>query len=422
MERTVVVENVDYNIMTSNYSDFIIDLQSRLAEHPEQANFHGRPVLARQCHPKQPARWLYINLVGENNDRATLAVRDDNVYLIGFRNLNGKWFHLGFSLRSVPILPEPSTFLECDVTYRSLLGGNVKDVLVRVDVRKISVIHAVHRLSGYAQRRCGVDGATKRDLARLIVVICESARMAAHYNTVNDGWLIRNRQIRLDLWHVDYLWNWGLMSWVVQQQGGKMWPIRLINSGINSISEALAVLQLLLNTARRPLPDLPRASPPPPVLYLPRQAAPAVPCPPAPPLWLPSPSVPSSLALHVPLFHASSLERWSPTALAMAPPSLPLRVPFFHASSVEEKTPAASTDGDEGSTVDYCVGRLLVEVLAVWSSFDSCTIAVFDGKRGQIIYENHRGDHDGIHDSQVRRTEYIYGLSPSHNIKDFGWI
>ncbi|XP_015616112.1 60 kDa jasmonate-induced protein [Oryza sativa Japonica Group] len=328
MERTVVVENVDYNIMTSNYSDFIIDLQSRLAEHPEQANFHGRPVLARQCHPKQPARWLYINLVGENNDRATLAVRDDNVYLIGFRNLNGKWFHLGFSLRSVPILPEPSTFLECDVTYRSLLGGNVKDVLVRVDVRKISVIHAVHRLSGYAQRRCGVDGATKRDLARLIVVICESARMAAHYNTVNDGWLIRNRQIRLDLWHVDYLWNWGLMSWVVQQQGGKMWPIRLINSGINSI------------------------------------------------------------------------KRWSPTALAMAPPSLPLRVPFFHASSVEEKTPAASTDGDEGSTVDYCVGRLLVEVLAVWSSFDSCTIAVFDGKRGQIIYENHRGDHDGIHDSQ----------------------
>ncbi|XP_066161507.1 60 kDa jasmonate-induced protein [Oryza sativa Japonica Group] len=439
----VRVEDVNYNIMADDYSKFIEDLRKKLANHPHKEMIHDVPVLARQQSPRQPARWMYINLVGRKKDRATVAVRDDNVYLMGFRNMNGEWFHLGFSKWSVPILPESSKFLECDVAYRNLLdvpqGEQVMSRLVEVELRKTVVLDAVHRLSRYTQRGQDdrIDRFTKRDLARLIIVICESARMRPHYTTVNKGF-VHDETTSLTKLHVFYLWNWGLMSRALRQ-GWRPWPIRLVE-------DARAVVQLLLNAAAAM-----------PLRMTETEAA------------------SSSFANDMPFASSAFLDVMhfasSPDEMAFA--SLPFLdwMDFDYSNTkakateaneqpaaiddmapVNDEEPAVTTDDlaweyheesaasddiddlasedheesaasddfapvvdEEPAATDYedeftgqVHGRRLVELLAVSSDFDSFMISIFDGKRGQIVYNHHQGHHTVIHDSQVCITRGCY--------------
>uniref|UniRef100_A0A0E0BFR4 rRNA N-glycosidase n=1 Tax=Oryza glumipatula TaxID=40148 RepID=A0A0E0BFR4_9ORYZ len=226
----VRVENVEFNVRTGNYPEFMNNLRDRLAEHPHLDEVYaGCPVLAVQRCPKQPARWMYINL-----------------------NLKGQWFHMGFSGMSKPILPEPSTFLGCDGSYPSLLGGrdedDVKNMLVNdIDLRQVVLLDAVHKLSGYEQPPGpygAADDDTKLDLVHLTVVFCEGARMALHYDAVNDG------QISLNERQVDYLRNWWLMSRALLQDEKTPWPRRLSSeTGINDDEQARRVVLLVLNTS-----------------------------------------------------------------------------------------------------------------------------------------------------------------------------
>uniref|UniRef100_A0A0D3HIM2 rRNA N-glycosidase n=1 Tax=Oryza barthii TaxID=65489 RepID=A0A0D3HIM2_9ORYZ len=327
----VRVEDVEFNVRTGNYPEFMNNLRDRLAEHPDLDDVYaGCPVLAMQRCPKQPARWMYINLVGNGDDRATLAVRDDNVSLVGFRNLKGQWFHMGFSGMSKPILPEPSTFLGCDGSYPSLLGGrdedDVKNMLVNdIDLRQVVLLDAVHKLSGYAQPP-GPNGAadddTKLDLVHLTVAFCEAARMALHYDAVNAF----DRQISLNERQVDYLRNWWLMSRALLQDETAPWPRRLSSeTGINDDEQARRVVLLVLNT---------------------------------------------STTVHV---HGAAERRL-----------------YFRTG------PEAAAAAGRG-------GRF-VEVLAATAGFGSCTIAVFDGKRGQILYRPHHQRHYTNYQNEYNKT------------------
>uniref|UniRef100_A0A0E0IYN2 rRNA N-glycosidase n=1 Tax=Oryza nivara TaxID=4536 RepID=A0A0E0IYN2_ORYNI len=333
----VRVENVEFNVRTGNYPEFMNNLRDRLAEHPDLDDVYaGCPVLAMQRCPKQPARWMYINLVGNGDDRATLAVRDDNVNLIGFRNLKGQWFHMGFSGMSKPILPEPSTFLGCDGSYPSLLGGrdedDVKNMLVNdIDLRQVVLLDAVHKLSGYEQPPDpygAADDDTKLDLVHLTVVFCEGARMALHYDAVNDG------QISLNERQVDYLRNWWLMSRALLQDETTPWPRRLSSeTGINDDEQARRVVLLVLNT---------------------------------------------STTVHV---HGAAERRRSDWLYFRTDPEA-----------------AAAGAGQTGH------GGRFVEVLAATAGFGSCTIAVFDGKRGQILYRPHHQRHYTNYQNEYNKT------------------
>lgn len=130
------VDEMTYRFEEETYATFIDQFRRKLAEHDdaERNDVRGHPVLPKQKSGFQPARWFHINLERNNGERTTLAVRDDNVYLIGFKNQSGRWYEFGYSgnqisptagrrERSMRMLGpplqngEPSTFLECGSNY-----------------------------------------------------------------------------------------------------------------------------------------------------------------------------------------------------------------------------------------------------------------------------------------------------------------
>ncbi|XP_066341340.1 60 kDa jasmonate-induced protein-like [Miscanthus floridulus] len=255
-----------------DYADFIMKLRCHLARHigKVKEDVEGHPVLAEQRTPAHPARWIYIHLAISGEDsQVILAVRDDNVYLVGFGNYDQQqedrkrrrvWYEFGFEGASTRLLLG-STFLECDFDYPSLLGGSSYKLKRDVDLCKGKVMEAVRWLSAYKQSsRTGrrfVDDDTKRVLARLIVVVCESARMIPHFNTVNNSWRQSTyAETMLDEQQVCYLLNWANMSqalmewkWYRENRGeDDYWPQDLTErvADVNNSDEALRVVQLLL--------------------------------------------------------------------------------------------------------------------------------------------------------------------------------
>lgn len=97
--------HVDFNL-NGDYAAFIKSLREKFADNKEQAEkvaadpltWNSRlALLPKQQRPATPARWMHIRLTVESHS-VTLAVRDDNVYLIGFMNQRGRWYEFGFEL------------------------------------------------------------------------------------------------------------------------------------------------------------------------------------------------------------------------------------------------------------------------------------------------------------------------------------
>uniref|UniRef100_A0A0A9EMA5 rRNA N-glycosylase n=1 Tax=Arundo donax TaxID=35708 RepID=A0A0A9EMA5_ARUDO len=179
MARVPLVVEVDFVVAADNYNSNINNLRATLADHPDPEDVDGHPVLTKQLFPQEPARWIHINLSSGEHKASILAVRDDNVYLIGFKAQSGTWFEFGFEGKSMRMITG-STFLECGPDYRSLLGGSsskeVRANLVKLQLGKSVAEDAVVKLSGYAQPKPppgAPDEATKLGLARLILMICE---------------------------------------------------------------------------------------------------------------------------------------------------------------------------------------------------------------------------------------------------------
>ncbi|CAD6258098.1 unnamed protein product [Miscanthus lutarioriparius] len=365
------IETIEYDVAEENYDEFIEVLRTVLAEYEpvgyrqSVVDFHHapHPVLPRQRSPHRPARWIHVTLLVRNEGHATtLAIRDDNVYLIGFRNRRGQWYEFGFGGgRSARVLPVEwnSTFLECDVRYGGIVGGAMN--LVGLGLGRWFARDAVRRLSAYEQAPAGggVDERTRRHLARLIVMVCEAARMIPHFETVLDGWdrctgAIAERQVHL-------LWNWKLMShavlrwdwWNKYRSGTRRytytyvsshppaWPPELLapQVDVRNVGQALQVVQLLLN--------------------------------------------------------------WSgPRALGSSQPPLP---PHDTAADGD----SGADDGDilrhwnDDSTIAHVLGQqghCMLEMFGMRAGFYMCgTISVFDGMRGQIIYsKDDRPDEDDL--------------------------
>ncbi|CAD6254639.1 unnamed protein product [Miscanthus lutarioriparius] len=268
MEAGIETIEIVYDLVAGNYGEFIEVLRTVLAEYEPAGDrrsvvdYHHapHPVLPRQRSPHRPARWIHITLlVRDEGHVTTLAVRDDNVYLIGFRNRRGQWYEFGFSGgRSARVLPAEwsSTFLECDVGYGGIVGGAMN--LVGLGLGRWFARDAVRRLSAYEQAPGGgVDERTRRHLARLIVMVCEAARMIPHCETVLDGW---DRTGAIAERHVHLLWNWKHMSHAVLRALGlgpvehvreldPPWPQELLapQVDVRNVGQALHIVQLLLN-------------------------------------------------------------------------------------------------------------------------------------------------------------------------------
>ncbi|KAF6987002.1 hypothetical protein CFC21_022629 [Triticum aestivum] len=230
MESEIVSVDFDLNAV-GGYERFIDMFRDKLARHRQRDEYiamHGpwlvdHPLLPEQRTPK-PARWMHINLTEKDANtgdvrRTTVIVRDDNVFVVGFQNRNRDYFEFGIDNRSTHIIPEPDHlnndqepaklfFLGCDADYPDLVGckGNLADL----DLGKEAMTRAVRTLWAYTNIKGPADTATRKDLARVCVVIAESARMASHFDTVRTGW--NTQGSRINLTQVRYVDTWSKMS------------------------------------------------------------------------------------------------------------------------------------------------------------------------------------------------------------------
>lgn len=422
------IERITHYVDTEDYTHFIIHrLRQSLAQHFDIPRQHVRNhrdgsihhVLPRQRHPREPDRWIYIKLVLCDGAETTLAVRDDNVYLTGFKNKRGELFEFGFSgtidssKKSKPML-RGSRFLECDVNYGSLLQGGARDfekmLFGRGFARK-----AVSQLSGYSQGQRGiVDDDSRCALAGLMVMVCEATRMRPLLERA--GW--RDPCCFIESKHVNYIWGWGDMSEALLRWNRDpdtfQFPECLKDIGVGGAGKALDIVELLLNTPihrdprwrgdqwRRQRPvagdDDARRS------EQQRRAA-------------GDRGHPSEKQRPAAGEHGSGSEQ------QQSPPNKRRRTEQQHDQEQQQQPQPPPSDKGSGesqhshqqktpvSPADDCLvhGRPLVEVFAVRAGFHFVgTIAVFDGMRGQVIYENSAPP---IHGSSSRSVRHVVNFS-----------
>ncbi|XP_066339242.1 60 kDa jasmonate-induced protein-like [Miscanthus floridulus] len=420
------IERITHYVDTEDYTVFIHRLRGILAQHddlPRQFVRDNRNsihyVLPKQKHPRAPERWIYIKLVLRDGEETTLAVRDDNVYLIGFKNKREELFEFGFSgtidrsKKSRPML-RGSRFLECDVNYGSLLHGGARN-LVKMWLDRGFARWAVLRLSGYAQGQGGiVDDNTRRALAGLMVMVCEATRMRPLLERA--GWHANARCCCIDSEHVDYIWGWGDMSEALlrwkRDPDTFQFPECLKDIGVGGAGKALDIVELLLNTPIHRDPTW-RGD-----------------------RWRQRPAAGDDDARRSEQQRREGGDRGRPSekqrpaagedgsgsGQQQSPPNKRRRTEQQHDQDQpqeQQQPPPPPSDKGSGESQhshqqetppvspadDYVAcGRPLVEVFAVRAGFHFVgTIAVFDGMRGQVIYENeNNGGAPPIHGSSSR--------------------
>jgi len=407
------VVHVNFNL-DGDYTAFIEELREKFADNTEQAaklaedpsTWHTRhPLLPKQQFPARPARWMHIKLIVETSN-ITLAVRDDTVYLIGFKNQMGHWYEFGFELEGMNSghMIEGSKFLQCDVLYRDLvldynpmseeelatavknkdqkrkgfirkivedaqMGGSnkeeVRNRLLQLELGRELVKDAVRRLSQYQGegKRFPLERDIRDGLARLIVMVCESARMFPYFRTVGDAWPREGSSCRIAQGEVDYLWNWKRMSRMLlrnEKPDKYLQEIKITNE-----QDALRVVCLVLNSAPGPADGAGGHGQPPQT-----QDTPAA---------------------------GSSKQETLPEQSSFSEPSQP-------------RAQQQSARQHPRTSADSHRGRKLAEVFHVRANFHVVgTIIVFDGKRGQVIYSQDQGQGSGasMDDSQSEPQDLV---------------
>lgn len=229
-ERTKQID-MEYTIGNKKgYSRFIKELRDELAQHdhqegildghpnPDSVSAYNPALLARQRRRSWPARLIHIKLrlaeeEAEEETWTTLAVRDDNAYLLGFMNQKGVWYDLQ---RVWYELQSKDERLPAEFNPEQLWWGSYKDILgIRdrlaylslstenqyVDVSawdkvreklgteglgKDFAVKAVRTLSRYPVVEEG--DCPRLALAGLIIMVCESARLNPVHDHIEAGW------------------------------------------------------------------------------------------------------------------------------------------------------------------------------------------------------------------------------------------
>ncbi|KAF7034007.1 hypothetical protein CFC21_045066 [Triticum aestivum] len=414
-------ETITHNVDRMDYNNFIGQLRFILANHRDNPKQHVRDlhrkiryVLPKQRHSREPDRWIYIKLELDDGAETTLRVRDDNVYLTGFENKEGELFEFGFSgttmidgskKKSRPMVRDKeSRFLECDVNYGSLVHGGAGK-LVKMCLGPEPVRSAVRWLSGYSQGEGGrVDERTKRALAFLMVMVCEATRMRPLQ--MQAGW--QAKWCCTDRKHVDYIWGWGDMSEALlrwdRESGNFKFPQCLRDIGVGSALKAFGIVELLLNTpihrpprwrGERYQPGRPAAGDDDDARRSEQQRRRAA----------------GDRGGQRPAAgeHGSGSRGQQQSPPPPPPPNKKRRTEQQHDQD-QQQQPSDKGSGDshqqetpsESPADDFVArGRPLVEVFAVRAGFHFVgTISVFDGMRGQVIYEmGNNGGAPPIHGS-----------------------
>lgn len=141
-------------------------------------------VLDEQHLGEKPLAWHFTNLIGQSGDSTRLAFRSDNLYLVGFRNKQDKWYTFKDEDHLIP----GSTPLGFRGNYASLGPQETGwKNLVGVQVGRKALMEAADILSNYDPDVTKEED-LKVALLRVLVMIPEAQRFFAVRKLVYNSW------------------------------------------------------------------------------------------------------------------------------------------------------------------------------------------------------------------------------------------
>ncbi|CAO2141127.1 unnamed protein product [Urochloa humidicola] len=169
------------SLPVKRYQVFMSGIDRQLALTTTKPHIEKRPVLGVQKY--FPDNWVNVTLMGHGRAVCTIAIRADNLYLVGFKPQGGSWYAFKNSVNLI----QGSIDLGFDDNYYSLTGGkNYKD-LVNVAVGKKPAQEALDILANY-KHGTTPEQDTKKALVRFVLMFCEAARFQLIRADVSAAW------------------------------------------------------------------------------------------------------------------------------------------------------------------------------------------------------------------------------------------
>jgi hypothetical protein len=172
----------------NNYGDFMRIVRQNVIKYCSDR----RPGIVQPVLPPEqsvPSRWFYVLLrnTRTTSSSLTLAVRMDNLYLVGFKTPAGVWWEFG--KEGDTRLISGSRWLGFGGRYQDLIGQKGLDT---VTLGRAQMARAVHVLAKHGTskaleepRMADPQAESKTMLAKLVIMICEGLRFLTVSGTVD---------------------------------------------------------------------------------------------------------------------------------------------------------------------------------------------------------------------------------------------
>ncbi|CAM0150223.1 unnamed protein product [Urochloa decumbens] len=210
------------------------------------------PKLAKS---KSACLHVHLQVSGEEEtSSATLILRYENLYCMGFMNKNGVCYELDPGARMKLPSQYNSVPLHWGITYQKILNASDEEVVSTLDSARLGktfAADAVRVLSRFpAQEMADSKDPCRLALAGLMVMVCESARMNPLFDAVARGWNtgtgFTNQLMRYMVWYEDL--SLCLLMW--RANGYRSWDVFMDedveeDTGVKSPIDALAVIHLV---------------------------------------------------------------------------------------------------------------------------------------------------------------------------------
>uniref|UniRef100_A0A0E0LIQ0 rRNA N-glycosylase n=1 Tax=Oryza punctata TaxID=4537 RepID=A0A0E0LIQ0_ORYPU len=185
-------------VSRDNYGNFIRIVRQDVMEYCSDVTGVGQPVLPPE--QQDPKLWFHVDLLATNGARPlTLAIRMDNLYLVGFRTpAAGVWWE--FNNEQKKHLINDAEWLGFGGRYQDLVG---QKELETIALGRAQMAIAVNVLAKYGTNTVASEeeddsvddpqAQAKSALAKLVIMVCEGLRFLSVSGTVDgkfDGSLV----------------------------------------------------------------------------------------------------------------------------------------------------------------------------------------------------------------------------------------
>jgi len=181
-------------VQTNNYGDFIRIVRQNVIRYcSDRSPSIWQPVLPPE--EKIPKLWFHVDLINTKTSSLTLAVRMDNLYLVGFKTPAGVWWE--FNNEQNKHLIRDAKWLGFGGRYQDLIGqkGLETVMLGRFQMATAVDVLAKHGTSRILEEEELLRGAgvgaddphalPKSMLAKLVIMVCEGLRFLTVSGTVD---------------------------------------------------------------------------------------------------------------------------------------------------------------------------------------------------------------------------------------------